>query len=130
MSDDIIKDIISAVKSKFLAKRKLYELQTKHNDLICKYNTLFTDYTNLDAKYKEIIIEVIQPSDCKVDIDFNILKPFSIERIFKHEHTIIGYIIDDKVKEWILYISRDQHNKLVEEFKQYQANKNLDVIDK
>ena len=65
--------------------------------------------------------------------DFNTVKVFSIERNFNDNRpvTIIGYflpearvvendngvITNDVVREWFLYCSQEQHEKLVEEFR-------------
>jgi hypothetical protein len=65
--------------------------------------------------------------------DFSTVKVFSIERNFNDNRpvTIIGYflpearvvendngvITNDVVREWFLYCSQEQHEKLVEEFR-------------
>ena len=61
--------------------------------------------------------------DCS--IDFNTINVFSIERVFigtKHEITVIGYLLDNNVKEWKLEISRENHKRLIEQYEQHKKN--------
>lgn len=70
--------------------------------------------------------------------DFKTVNVFSIERNWKDSYpcTIIGYIVNDQtihndgkildkqvVKEWYLYCSDDQHEKLVKEFNEFKKGK-------
>lgn len=59
-------------------------------------------------------------------IDFNLLNPFSIERIIKNDAgtTVLGYF-DNKgeSREWYLHCSLDMHQQLTTEFKEYIFNK-------
>jgi predicted RNase H-like nuclease (RuvC/YqgF family) len=52
--------------------------------------------------------------------NFNAVKAFSVERLpsDKGVATVIGYIVKDNVKEWHLYCSDEQHERLVKEFEQ------------
>lgn len=70
-------------------------------------------------QYKEIY-------DCDVIIDFNVMDVFSIERMNENNKpsTIIGYIRPDKtIGEWGLYCSKEQHQRLCEDFKTYLLSK-------
>ena len=95
-----------------------------------KYEKLLETKIHNEDEYKKIIakLEAAIPSfntAQSVSIDFETMKPFSIERVpgnsGRMEHTSIGYFFDNNVREWCLYISRDQHEKLVEEFKTWKA---------
>lgn len=70
--------------------------------------------------------------------DFNAVNAFSIERNWNNGKvcTIIGYTVDEQtihdngkildkqtVKEWYLYCSDDQHEKLVKEFNEFKKGK-------
>ena len=58
-------------------------------------------------------------------IDFEKMKPFSIERNRGDENrpvTIFGYFDkNEDPKEWYIYCSLERHNQLVEEFNGYKA---------
>ena len=59
-------------------------------------------------------------------IDFNLLNPFSIERIIKNDAgtTVLGYFdTKGEPREWFLQCSFDMHQKLATEFKEYIFNK-------
>ena len=65
--------------------------------------------------------------NCEIGFDFNVVKVFSIERNYEEDipHTIVGYVLpepseSDRVREWFLYCSDEQHEKLVEEFRKFQ----------
>lgn len=59
-------------------------------------------------------------SNCDFSFDFANINAFSIERNFDNNLpvTVIGYLTNDKneTKEWYLYCSTEQHQKLVEQF--------------
>ena len=62
-------------------------------------------------------------------VDFDLLAPFSIERnltqidIFGKqviiERTEIGYFLNNEVKSWFLYTTKEAHVELVRQFEQY-----------
>ena len=59
-------------------------------------------------------------------IDFNLLNPFSIERIIKNNAgtTVLGYFdTKGEPREWFLHCSLDMHQRLANEFKEYIFNK-------
>ena len=59
-------------------------------------------------------------------IDFNLLNPFSIERIIKNDAgtTVLGYFsTKGEPREWFLQCSFDMHQRLSNEFKEYIFNK-------
>jgi hypothetical protein len=59
-------------------------------------------------------------------IDFNLLNPFSIERIIKNDAgtTVLGYFnTKGEPRVWDLQCSFDMHQKLSNEFKEYIFNK-------
>ncbi len=72
---------------------------------------------------------------CTFTFDFNAVNAFSVERNWNNGKvcTVIGYTIDEQtihdggkildkqiVKEWYLYCSEEQHEKLVEEFNEHK----------
>lgn len=62
-------------------------------------------------------------------MDFGKMNAFSVERIVKDgkgPHTIVGYFITHgngttEVKEWMLYTSAKEHNRMVAEFELWKA---------
>lgn len=77
-------------------------------------------------------------SDCTAMLRFDNphISIFSIERMEMNtrvERTIVGYVFveDDKkkptVREWTLYISRKQHNELVEQYAKNETTKSKEV---
>jgi hypothetical protein len=61
-------------------------------------------------------------------LDFDAMNAFSVERNFSTKVaglpiTIVGYLVDKTVKEWVLYIDDAQHKALVIEFNNYVKNK-------
>ena len=61
--------------------------------------------------------------EASICIDFEKMNVVSIERQIEQSHeclvTTIGYIINDKVKEWYLYISDEKHEELVYKFREF-----------
>lgn len=59
-------------------------------------------------------------SNCEFSFDFANINAFSIERNFDNNLpvTVIGFLTNDKneTKEWYLYCSTEQHQRLVEQF--------------
>ena len=72
-------------------------------------------------------LEEQQVEKAEFVVDFEKLKPFSIERTKRKDapgyKTIIGYFLttnnSKEVKEWHLYCNLATHNRIAEEFKQY-----------
>ena len=72
-------------------------------------------------------------SECSFEIDFKGFNVFSIEReempreeneSFDREITSIGYFQDGKVNEWVFYCSRETHEKIARQFREYIRLKN------
>lgn len=94
------------------------------SDAVEEYKKTLTAYENVD-RVRE---------NCLVLFDFDIphMDIFSIERIGMNtndERTIIGYFNTKEdaekkdSKEWTLFISRNQHNKLIEEYANHTKKK-------
>ena len=96
-------------------KRKAEELAARVKQLEDQLNTIFHETTNDDFVF-----------------DFNAVNVFSLERNWKDHRpcTIIGYTLSEPyaqtdgnvqtkevVREWYLYCSKEQHAKLVEQFR-------------
>lgn len=88
----------------------------------------------LEAKNETIRAYLNSAKDNTFVIDWKAMNAFSVERIAREGsvYTIIGYILqndyeDDKkqslVKEWTLYCSEEQHEKLASEFQAYIKDK-------
>lgn len=86
---------------------------------------LETGIAELTKKLKEAKYEQVR--DFKASVDWDAMQAFSIERVISTTHevpvTCIGYKAENKVKEWILFVNKEIHDSLVEEFKQYVAKK-------
>jgi hypothetical protein len=54
-------------------------------------------------------------------IDFKTMKVFSVERAKTNGYiaTVVGWIHDGKVQQWILFLTPEDHNKLLEKFENY-----------
>ena len=92
---------------------------TKEIELLNETNSIHIGCINELQQYKEIY-------DCDVIINFNVMDVFSIERTIQNDKpsTIIGYVLPDKtIGEWGLYCSKEQHQRLCEEFKTYLGSK-------
>lgn len=76
--------------------------------------------------------------DCTFAFDFNAVNVFAIERNWNNgeDCTIVGYTLDEQiigndgkiidkqvVKEWYLYCSDVQHEKLVQQFNEFKKGK-------
>lgn len=96
-------------------KRKCEDLEDRVKQLEDQINTICRETKNEDFVF-----------------DFSAVKVFSVERIWKDYQpaTVVGYIVDEPysdsngiigtkecVKEWYLYCSKEQHAKLVEQFR-------------
>lgn len=91
------------------------KLQAKVDQLQTRLNTAYTETGDADFIF-----------------NFSAVKAFSIERNWHNDRpcTIVGYVLQepvtmtednvttkDVVREWYLYCSKEQHAKLVEQFK-------------
>ena len=78
-----------------------------------------------------------ETGDADFVFNFNAVKAFSVERNWHNDRpcTIVGYVLQepvtmtednvttkDVVREWYLYCSKEQHVKLVEQFKKSIGN--------
>ena len=95
-----------------------------------KYYELLKQKIETEEGLRKEIMDLqatVAPFDgsCSVSIDFNTMKPFSIERIpgnpSVREKTSVGYFLNDNVREWCLYISREQHEDLVKQFNEWKS---------
>jgi len=90
-----------------LAAIKNDVITAEHQRTLDKYNTLGT---------------------APAALDFATMNAFSVERNFSTKVpglpiTIVGYLVNNNLKEWYLYLSDEQHNALVIEFNNYVKNK-------
>jgi hypothetical protein len=69
---------------------------------------------------------------CSFEVDFDSLHAFSIERTILPksssqksdiERTSIGYLSGGRIQEWIFNCSRETHERLAQEFKEYMKTK-------
>ena len=96
-------------------KRLSESLKKEVDQLQKRLNTAYTETTEADFVF-----------------DFTAVRAFSVERNWHNDRpcTIVGYILQepvtitednfttkDVVREWYLYCSKEQHAKLVEQFK-------------
>lgn len=94
------------------ANKKLNEL---------KAGILTEEQNQVVKKYQEL-------GKYGASVDWDAMNAFSIERIYSKSipnvHcTSIGYMVNNNVKEWVLFVDEDNHNKLVAEFNEYVAKK-------
>lgn len=97
------------------------KLQSKVDELQSRLNTAYTETSDADFVF-----------------NFNTVKAFSIERNWHNDRpcTIVGYILNEPftttednvttkevVREWYLYCSKEQHAKLVEQFRNAMETK-------
>lgn len=86
---------------------------------------LETGIAELTKKLKEAKYEQVR--DFNASVDWDAMQAFSIERVISTTHevpvTCIGYKAENKVKEWILFVNKEIHDALVEEFKEYVRQK-------
>lgn len=85
------------------------------------------EQTNLQEIRKQYIAERYEKlTQFPCSIHWKKLNAFSIERTYPRgedtaDATIIGYFkADGSIGEWVLWIDKSTHNKLVEEFNQYR----------
>lgn len=57
--------------------------------------------------------------------DFDAASVFSIERIMKGSEvkTVVGHFVQGEVKEWFLYTSAKEHNRLIAEFELWKEKR-------
>lgn len=100
-------------------------VKNKDNEISSLKDELEAIKKEIDEIKKERY-EVI--ADCSFEIDFKGFNVFSIERMekplekyetFNREVTNLGYLQDNKIKEWIFYCNRETHEKIVKQFKEY-----------
>jgi hypothetical protein len=86
---------------------------------------LETGIADLTKKLKEAKYEQVR--EFKASVDWDVMRAFSIERVISTTHevpvTCIGYMVGSNVKEWILFVNKEIHDSLVEEFKEYVRKK-------
>ena len=86
---------------------------------------LETGIAELIKKLKEAKYEQVR--DFNASVDWDAMQAFSIERVISTTHevpvTCIGYRAENKIKEWILFVNKEIHDSLVEEFKEYVRQK-------
>lgn len=102
-------------------KHKAEQLEARVKQLEDQLNTIAHETTNEDFVF-----------------DFSTVKVFSVERNWKDYRpcTIVGYVINEpytdsagnlqskeSVKEWYLYCSKEQHSKLIEQFRNSMKGK-------
>jgi hypothetical protein len=111
--------------------QRINELQAEVDSLKLK---LSQNETQLQVKTSQLESIHHATRDSTVAIDWKTMNAFSIERIYRNNEvsTVIGYLLnndyeDDKkqslVKEWTLYCSEAQHEKLCKEFQSYVKDK-------
>lgn len=109
----------------FLNKISNYEDELRI--LSAKVNKIYENIDKLNSKIKLEEQKIKLEEQYDVEIDFDEINVFSIERInSQNDHdsvTIIGHIMNDMTKEWKLYISLEQHNELVKKFRKWKASK-------
>ncbi len=104
--------VLTSICNSIMAKEAdVVKLETGIAELSKKLN---------EAKYEQV-------RDFKASVDWAAMQAFSIERVISTTHevpvTCIGYKAENKVKEWILFVNKEIHDALVEEFKEYVRKK-------
>lgn len=106
----------------------LFGIKTGTDYLIEEYETIIDTKNKQISKLTEEKNQMFLSDLVKSDyvIDFNLLNPFSIERIIKNDAvtTVLGYFdTKGEPREWYLECSFDMHQRLATEFKEYIFNK-------
>lgn len=75
--------------------------------------------TQLSANYKSTY-------GSEFALDYCQMNAFSIERLCRDGQavTVIGYFLNNQVREWNLYCNEERHQELVNQFKLYLEKKN------
>ena len=81
----------------------------------------YEDLKNENKRLKDIIKGEI--SNATFSINWGPMNAFSIERNYDHRSikTIIGHFVNNDIREWSLYCSADEHERLVKEFNAYKG---------
>ena len=115
--------------------RRIKELEELVVDLKDEITSLENQLTEHDVETENRLALVRDLSSSSQAIDWELMNAFSIERnrddlahLGLRCYTTIGYIIvgengEQKVKEWHLWTSMEQHNELVKDFNAYLAKK-------
>jgi len=118
---------------KLYTNKQIEEIKSK-----AAADAISTYKKKLQNEYTAIENAIKARAECPASFDFNDenINVFSVERMEMpsiagvpniSERTVIGYFIFDEnggtiIKEWNLYCSREDHNKLVEEFRAIKKN--------
>jgi len=118
---------------KLYTNKQIEEIKSK-----AAADAISTYKKELQNEYAAIESAIKARAECPASFDFNDenINVFSVERMEMpsiagvpniSERTVIGYFIFDEnggtiIKEWNLYCSREDHNKLVEEFRAIKKN--------
>lgn len=107
---------------------QIEELENRIEELKVHQETVRERTEELERDQKTLVLDWMD----EAAVDFEVMKAFSVERILPDDErlpkTIIGYFGPNKdgnevIKEWSLYVSEENHKKLVKEFRQYIKNR-------
>lgn len=117
------------------------QLDKETDDLHRLVSRLKADNDNLHQQLQEFRSKVRDEySKASYSVDWSTMNAFSIERMREGDtnKTIIGYILvepvvttendvtyRDVVREWTLYCSHEEHQRLVAEFDKWKVSKNV-----
>lgn len=116
------------------------KLDEEIDNLTRDNRALERENANLVARIKELKDRIDgEYSTAKYAVDWREMNAFSVERVMENgaPKTIIGYILaepvvstdsdnvtyKDVVREWTLYCSHEEHQRLVDQFEQYKKDK-------
>lgn len=109
-------------------KNKAIELEERIEKLRQEEKRLTEAIAALREEYTTAVTKAVE--HFQFALDWNDMKPFSIERMIKdgQPRTIVGYFLTHpngtkEVKEWILYTSAKEHNRIVAEFEMWKEAK-------
>ena len=81
---------------------------------------------NFAFKSETILIEEAEDNGTPA-VDFKAMNAFSIERVYIPKRnrvaTLIGYIFNNEIREWVIYCSLENHEVLVVQFEDYVSGK-------
>lgn len=129
----------------FGSKQKLDELNNMNVELLWKNKQLETQLaiykkandearTSFEQYQKDQKEKEKEQNKCQCVLNFSLMQVISIERIYEGSSnrwkTIVGYYNEGNlnVREWYLYITSDQHEKLCKEFKEHMSSKKRGVV--
>ena len=97
--------------------------QKRIDELERKVEQLEADNRRLREETDAVVIEDIHSATFV--IDWKTMNAFSVERLGwgKQCYTVIGYLQGSDTREWKFYCSKDQHESLAKEFKQWISQK-------